>query len=380
MKNLYTKNEFLSHREESELINEGFIGKMFKSLWKGVSKLAKRIKGSTEISKAYDKYKGLVDQAFSKMGNVEAAGNASEVAASTKNNPEAPAEAAEAPEGVKVSTKSNESLIVEADEAPIQGDTKNTEEQKNLVNLTPEKIAKVSALTEDRIKELRKQFDTDINQIITRLSKNPEYSSDKLKQYSNVMKNQFNSYVYNQWYGFYQKAGDQNKLVELTKVKKENEVKFKQSLEELNTVLGEQQSTLQVLKGKTYTYFSKNNNADINVKVIGKAVGQDEKGQPDAENNEHDAMWKVKSDGGDVFWVSPSSFKKEIAAAPKSLVKKADIVVGAQFIYTKKDGQPGTATVVKGEDGKPIIDEKSNVTVSGGKTKFPINISKLRPK
>lgn len=360
MKNLYTRNEFLA---QEQMLNEGFISKIFKSLWQGVVKLAKKIKGSSEINKVYDKYKNALDQAFAKLKNIDVAGTASATA-----KPEQPVEA----------TAKTESVLNEADEAPVIDEEKNKEEQKNLVNLDKNKIAKVSKITEDRVAELKTQFTKEIDGIVAKLSKNPDYSSDKLTQYANVMKNQFNSYLYDQWYGFYKNAGDQNKVLELTKLKKESDVNFKKSLDELNAKLGEQQKEVQVKKGKTYIYFSKNNNRDINVQVIGTELGKDEKGQPDTTNKEHDTMWKVKSAGA-TFWIPAGEFKKEVVPE-KTMVKKQDIKVGNQYIYTKKDGQPGTATVVKGDDGNPIIDANNNVTVSGGKTQFPINISKLRPK
>ena len=208
--------------------------------------------------------------------------------------------------------------IYEAEVAAIKtsGTTEqNTQEQKNLVNLTPEKLAEISKRTQARLDEIKKQFETEVNGIVARLSKNPDYSSDKLAKFSTVMKNQFNSYVYDQWYSFYQKAGDQKKLGELTKVKKENEAKFKKSLDELNTAISEKQQQVQVATGKKYTYFSKTNKKDIQIDVIGKALGQDEQGKQDTENPEHNAMWKVKGPDGGTFWVAPIAFKKEVAPA-----------------------------------------------------------------
>ena len=173
-------------------------------------------------------------------------------------------------------------------------DKQNTKEQKNLVNLTPEKIAKVSKLTEDRITQLKTQFETEVNNIIKRLSKNADYSSDKLNQYSVVMKNQFNSYIYDQWYGFYQKAGDQKKLTELAKVKKENEAKFKQSLDLLNTKISEKQQQIEIKPEGKYKYFSNQDKKDIDVTVIGKALGKDQAGEDDKDKPEHNTMWQVK--------------------------------------------------------------------------------------
>ena len=43
MKNLYSKNEFLTLKQDDILLNEGFLGKMFKSLWNSTVKLANKI-------------------------------------------------------------------------------------------------------------------------------------------------------------------------------------------------------------------------------------------------------------------------------------------------------------------------------------------------
>jgi hypothetical protein len=245
--------------------------------------------------------------------------------------------------------------IYEADAIKTSGTTEqNTQEQKNLTNLTPEKLAEISKKTQERLDEIKKQFETEVNGIVARLSKNPEYSSDKLSKFSIVMKNQFNSYVYDQWYNFYQKAGDQEKLVELTKSKKEAEAAFKKSLDELNTAIGEKQQQIQVTKGKKYTYFSKADNKDIEVDVIGKALGQDEKGQQDTAKPEHNTMWKIKTAAGGTFWIPPTAFKTEVAAKP------ATPVVGQKYNYViakgEKKGQTVEATVnaITGENAAQI--------------------------
>jgi hypothetical protein len=94
MKNLYTKNEFLNLQKDEKL-NEGFLGSIFKGLWKGVVKIAKNIKGSDEINKVYDKYKGEIDSAFAKMANIGAAETTAAVTAPAK--PTTPAGPAAAP-------------------------------------------------------------------------------------------------------------------------------------------------------------------------------------------------------------------------------------------------------------------------------------------
>jgi len=285
MKNLYTKNEFLSINNDDEMINEGFISKMFKGLWKGVMQLAKRIKGSNEIKKIYDKYKKLLDETFSKLSSVGVSG---EVSAKT------------------------ESIVLEDLEQENPAQEQETPEEKNLVNLSPDKIKQLTKITNDRIKELRKKFDGEVNVIVNKLSKNPEYSSDKLKQFAIVMKNQFNSYMFDQWYGFYQKAGDQDKIIKLTKVKKENDLRYKQSVQDLNTKLGEKQQEVDVVKGGIYNYFSETNNREDVATVIGTALGRNEKGERDVNNTEHDKMWKVKKDDN-VFWISTKAFKSVVS-------------------------------------------------------------------
>jgi hypothetical protein len=99
MKNLYTKNEFLNLQKDEKL-NEGFLGNIFRGLWKGVVKIAKNIKGSDEINKVYDKYKGEIDSAFAKMANIGAAETTAAVTAPAKpTTPAGPAPATTTPTG-----------------------------------------------------------------------------------------------------------------------------------------------------------------------------------------------------------------------------------------------------------------------------------------
>jgi len=345
MKNLYSKNEFLNLKQEDELLNEGFLGKMFKSLWNSTVKLANKIKGSKEINAVYDKYKKMVDDTFAKMTNVETVKGV---------NPEKPAETPAPASGATNASysfsgvdKLNEADATATATAPATAPVKetpeqqkNTEEQKNMVHLTPEQIKNAADITTKRIEELKKQFETEINGIVTKLSKNPDYSSDKLTQFSLVMKNQFNSYMYEQWYGFYQKVGDKNKVLELTKTKKESDLAFKKSLDELNSKLGEQQEQVQVKKGTEYTYFSKKNNADINVQVMGE-LGKDEKGVEDPQNKGNYKVKSVKT--GTMFWVPASAIKTKV-------IKPKDFKVGSEYTYTNEEGKTSQATVTKVAD------------------------------
>jgi hypothetical protein len=315
MKNLYTKNEFLTLRND-DILNEGLVTGLFKGLFNSVAKLANKIKGTKEIDKIFNQYKGFIDQAFAKLGNVGTAEQAATAATTptTKQNKQQP---------ISGTTQQNASfgynsfdILNEVETAPTTPSAKatvknqekqNTTEQKNLVNLTPQKIAELTKITQNRIEELRKQFEVAIDAVITKLTKNPNYSSDKLNQYAMVQKNAFMTYVYDQWYGFYQKVGDQKRLTELVKVKKENEAKYKQSIAELNTKLGEKQKKVDVVTAGNYIYHN-TKGKDITVTVIGKELGKDENGNNDATDPKHNGMWKVKS-GDASFWISPESFK-----------------------------------------------------------------------
>ena len=373
MKNLYSKNEFLI-RQDGDMINEGFIGKMFKGLWNSVMKLSNKVKGSKEINTVYDKYKKLIDETFAKVGNVGAAETASSV---TPGKPITAAASGVTNQNSSfnyVGNKLNEADAVAANPAttPVDQKKQNTTEQKNLINLTPEKIAKVAKLTEDRITQLKTQFEGEINAIVKRLSKTPEYSSDKLTAYSNVMKNQFNTYVFDQWWGIYQKAGDQKKLTELTKAKKENELKFKQAVDALNTKLGEKAAQVTVTPGSKYKYDSVAQKKEIEVEVLGKALGQDENGTPDTTKPEHKGMWKVKGDKGE-FWVAPSALKSEVGT-------KLQITAGETYKYTlKSNNKEVDATVVA-----LLPNNQAKITYPGMPAKlkggFAVDASKLRTK
>lgn len=335
MKNLYSKNEFLNLRQD-ELLNEGLISKMFKSLWNNTIKLANKIKGSKEINAVYDKYKKLIDSTFAKMTNVETVG-------ATVTPPAKPIKPAAPKPATPASGATNDNFSFRLNEAaPVAAaptEQQNTEEQKKMVNLKPEQIKKLADTTTKRIEELKTQYSAEIDAIVKRLSKNPDYSSDKLTQFGVVMKNQFNSYLYDQWYSFYQKVGDQAKIVELTKTKKENEAQFRKSLDELNTKLGENKQQVDIKKGGQYSYHSKSLNKDVTVEIIGKALGQDEKGNPDTADTSHNNMWKVRNNETQkTFWLPASSFSKRVAVP-------ADFKVGTTYKYTNKAGKIIDATV-----------------------------------
>lgn len=338
MKNLYTKNEFLSINTDVTMINEGIL----KGLFNMAVKLSNKIKGSKEIATIYDNNIKLVDDTFAKMTNIETVKGANTVNTAkgtnqpnnqqkqqpnnnqqTNNNQQQ-----ELPDNQNysfVGNKLNEADTTEAATATAPADNAQAEpanqEQKNMVNLKPDQIKKIAETTTNRITEIKNQFQKEVNGVVAKLSKNPDYSSEKLKQFALIKTNEFNSHIYTKWYDFYQKVGDQNKIAELTKLKKQNEANLKKSIDDLNTSLGEQNKQLEVAKGKTFTYFSKTANADIKVEVIGTALGQDENGQPNTEKPEHKNMWKVKTNKG-TFWVSPSSFKKEVVKNAKPPVEK----------------------------------------------------------
>jgi hypothetical protein len=372
MKNLYTKHEFLNAREE--VLNEG-LGKIFKGLWNSAVKLANKVKGSKEIKAAFDKYQKLVLDTFNKMQNIETVKTATPAA--TGQQP-APATAATAPAtapttgqqpAAKESYQLNEAEAATADPTKItsaedqkkqqeqQQGEQNQQERSNLANLKPDQIRNLSEKTTKRIEQLEQQFDTDVNNIVARLTKNPNYSSDKLKQFAVVMKNQLKSYIYDNWYQFYTKIGDQKKILEVTKAKKTNDANFKKSIQDLNTALGEKQQEMQIKSGVQYKYYSDANKADINIKVVGKALGQDEKGNPDEE---HKTMWKVMNpESNKSFWIAPNAFKAE---RPK-------FEPGQTFTYTNKDNKTSEVEIVSTEK-----DAKGNALNPGMiSVKFPSN-------
>jgi len=320
MKNLYSKNEFLNLQKEGEMINEGFIGKMFKGLYASIVKYSKNVKGSKEIDKVYVNYQKEVDKAFAKFGNI---GTAEATNTAIKNTNAAPS--GRTVDNINISYEISQKLY-EADagttppeETPEQ-QAKNTEEQKTLANLTPQKLEEISKLTKNRIEELKKELETAINTIVSKLSKNPDYSSDKLSKYATIKKNEFNSYVYNQWYGVYQKTGDQAKLEEIIKSKKAAEAALKQSIDQITSNISETQ--LEIKLGVTYLY-KNSEGKNIQVKVIGRSVGKNQDNE-ETTNPEHKTMWKVGKTADEVtpvvikldevvpnvrFWVAPSTLK-----------------------------------------------------------------------
>jgi hypothetical protein len=383
MKNLYTKNEFLLHTKD-EMLNEGLLGKAFKFLWSNAVKLAKKIKGSGEINKAYDKYKKLIDDAFNKMQNIEGAKMVAGAPPESKEVKPANAgfehtnddklnEAAPTPTPAAPTTPAAATQVQAAAPADKnKTDDTNKQEASNLTNLKPEQIKKLADETTKRIEQLKTQFDTDVNNIITRLSKNADYSSDKLKQFSVVMKNQLNSYLYEQWYSFYTKIGDQKKILEITKIKKENEATYKKSIQELNTTLGEKNQTMQIKTGGQYKYYSDTNKAEITVNVVGKEIGKDEKNKPDAE---HATMWKVTNpETNKSFWIAPNAFKSVV---PKE-IKPKDFKVGPGYVYTDSNGKTSDAEVIEIQDNGVTLKTVQNTNPFTIGIKSLVNLKKKK--
>jgi len=319
MKNLYTKREFLSN----EMINEGWIGKLFKSLYASVVKLSKSTKGAKEIDAVYDKYIKEINVSFSKFGNI---GTADAANVAIKNNTataRATGTTAAVVDNINISQKLFQRLFEDTAAPPVETPeeaTKNTEEQKTLANLTPQKLEEISKLTKSRIEELKKELTIAIDRIVSNLSKNPDYASDKLKNYATIKKNEFNSYIYNQWYGVYQKTGDQAKLKEIVTAKKAAEAELKKSIEQVSSNISEQQ--IEIKTGTIYSYHNSRGD-DIQVKVIGTAVGKNQEGRS-TTNSEHRTMWKVQSQTppvppateSDIFWVAPSALKLAPTTTP----------------------------------------------------------------
>ncbi len=286
MKNLYTRNKFLGINNIS-MLNEGLI----KGLFNMAGKLANRIRGFKEITKIYNNNIKLVDDAFAKMTNIETvkgantintAGTTNKQQNTSQKNTNQQQNTDQQQNANNLQTASYSFVGNKLNEADVADATANTEqtsnepanqEQKNMVNLKPDQIKKIAETTTNRITEIKNQFQKEVEGVIAKLSKNANYSSDKLKQFALITTNEFNSYIYTKWYDFYQKVGDQNKIVELTKLKKQNEANLKKSIDDLNTSLSEQSKQLNIAKGKVFTYFSKSNNADIKVEVIGARIG-----------------------------------------------------------------------------------------------------------
>lgn len=360
MKNLYTKSEFLNHRNDLEIINEGLLKKM----WQGIMKLANKIKGSKEIESKFEEYKKMIDDTFNKFLNIETA----KMSGESEGKPAMP-------------TAESVSHILEAETATA---ALNKEDASNLGNLKPDQIKNISDQTKKRIEQLKTQFETDVNGIIDRLSKNANYSSEKLKQFSIVMKNQLQGYVYDKWYNFYTKVGDKNSILEITKLKKQNEANYKKAVDDLNTKMSEQQQEIEVKTDTKYTY-KNSEGKDVEVTVVGKEKGKDEGGNVDNSNPDYANMWKVKTKEDKTFWVSPGSLSKapdEIEKAPG--VDKDSIKVGDIFSYTTNAGDT-VLIKVNDVDGKPQLnptddgDFQVSTTTTDGKKTYAPRLSRLKP-
>jgi len=131
MKNLYTKNEFLTRLTDDEMINEGlfnFLGKMYNKAKGYINK----IKGGKEIQKIYDEYLKLIQQEFKKRAHVNL-----QLSAEEKLSPAKPADTEvkkdeKTPKGVanpaiENSSYDNSDILNEA--APGEVDDVNTDQE-----------------------------------------------------------------------------------------------------------------------------------------------------------------------------------------------------------------------------------------------------------
>ena len=136
--------------------------------------------------------------------------------------------------------------------------------------------------------------------------------------------------------------------------------------------MGEKSAQVTIKSGSKYKYDSTTQGKEIDVEVVGKALGQDENSKPDTTKPEHKNMWKVKSDKGE-FWVAPTALKSEVGA-------KTQITAGETYKYTlKSNNQEVDATVVA-----LLPNNQAKITYPGMPAKlkggFPVDASKLRTK
>ena len=397
MKNLYSRDEFVSLHED--VLNEGFFGKIFQKLFASVVKDVKKVKGGGEMQKVFDKYKTLIEQAFQKLGGVEQVDNANQkLKPQQPNTTEAkPASQGQVPNSPSTGGATQQPAAVnqpaagttptsqhasvntprgpklfedtsapEAPEAPAAPAAPNaaspsakpngggnvTDDQKKQLNLNDPQTKRLIQETQNRIGDLRKNFENEINGVLGKFSQNKEYSSNQLKQLAEIIKNEFGGFVYDLWYKVYTDIGDQNQLQSLMTKKKENEKLLADAMKVLDNEInkeaapanaatttptageqpaaptteqpaakGETAAAPQIAKDKNYGYHSDSTNQDITVKVLGeKGIGDD--GKPDPE---HTNDYRVEnSTSGNKFWVLGSKLKQEAAPAPAEQTTSAN--------------------------------------------------------
>ena len=354
MKNLYTKNEFLTLRGEGEMITEG-LGGFIKKMFQNVMKLSNKIKGSKEITDLYKKYTEEINNIFGKFSNVEGAGTVKDVKESVENR---------------------------LNEAEAEVELSDEEQKLNLTNIKDNQLGELRKKTLERLEQLKKEFDIEVSSVIERLSKNKNYSSDKLKRFAVIMKNKMQGDIYNKWYEFYTKLGDKDAILKVTELKKKNDANFKVALKELNTGISEQQKEINVEPDGKYIYHN-SDGEDVSVTVIGKGLGLDENGKEDGDPD-HKKLWKIKTDETEkVFWITPLKMSLPEKKALDNGVNKDNVEVGKKYSWISDKGDGKMGTIVDGGDGSPVFgDEDKTVKIQSDTPNtqpFLIALSKLNP-
>ena len=135
MNNLYSKEEFLFKKEST--LNEGLFD-FLKNVWKSVTKLYGKIKGSKELQNLFDKYSVKIDEVFKKMEEAELSKSAKKANVSSGINEEVNTDIAgldtQKEEEVKPTTSSNQNKK----EQGLSGLNKN--QLNNLIKISQERL------------------------------------------------------------------------------------------------------------------------------------------------------------------------------------------------------------------------------------------------
>jgi len=210
----------------------------------------------------------------------------------------------------------------------------NTKQQSKLVNLKPDQLKKNLDQTHKRIEELKGQFNNEVATVVKKLSANPNYKPKSIEQFGEVIKNEFLAYVYDKWITTYTELGNNEKITELTKVKKENEVTLKQNMDNLNNMISEKTAEIAITNGGNYNYHSTTLNQDIQVKVLGERGQMDGKDVPEHANDYYVENSKSKKR----FWVTATALKPNKPKAPVSNTNNQQ--APAPVVPTQSGGGP----------------------------------------
>jgi Skp family chaperone for outer membrane proteins len=230
-------------------MNEGILD-AFKSLFKGVGKIYKNVKGGDKLKEILERYKKQIDDIFTKLTNAQ--------------------------QTLK-SDKLTEGLDDDTEEKTNDTEKMDTSDVKEIVNQLKK-----------RLEVLKQRFTKEISMVVTK------FKTPKIENLSFLTQNELEDYVYEKYEIFFKSINDQNSLKKISKNRLETKKKMSDSIKKIQADISTKGVDINIVVNKNYIYKNqKNQNVYVQVIEIDK----------DKDGKENKLLSKVKNKNGDEFYV-----------------------------------------------------------------------------